>query len=532
MRIEFNINSYNISLFTHHNVSKVLLFLFGSFGTMAYAQENDTIKINANTSSAQDLERLNTLPISYSNQVIKDFTQTEVYFNHTKNKFARKQTAKETNRFGFRSQGLFNLKNDFKVFGTIKLEKFLEKSLAYNLDNTRTDDLEVLNPTYFFVPRAADWDNQQYDISAGIIKNFGNFNIAAKADLNAEKFARKADPRPEISTQKLNGELQAGYTYNQHQIFVFSAYGKKDKDYKYNYTNSQLNSIAYPETYIRFNSGYGRVINQPYTKNRYFSRTSFNKFGGGYQFKSDKTQILGYYNYQKSLEDFYNEYFKDSKYLRFKYQTISHLGQIQLRQKIDNKLLRASIKGSQSTSKNFDVVALGTNYINRLRNVTFDVNLLNQQKEIVHYYLGAYASYNQNRYLDQLGYTDYQINSLNIGVYGNHDFVFANQSKINLGLAVNYYTALKNNLNYVNILGDTENMFYDNVILHDNIYNSTDRLDTKADLRYMLPVKNNKNVVIYSQFRSIFALNNQVNTEINFDKNTSYQINFGIQLNY
>jgi len=539
MKSTIDLNSYHISLFVRQRANKVFFLMAASLGGGLWAQSADTVRVDTNPLYEQDLNQLNQLPVTFANRNINDFTHTEVYYQFKKNEFARKQTASETSRYGFRSQGLFNIASDFKVFGSLNLQKYMEKDLSFTLDDTRTDDIEVLHPHYFYVPRASDWNNQQYDINAGAIKSFGNFNLAAKASLYANKLARQVDPRPEISNRKLSGELQAGYTLGVHQLFAFGGYGVKDKDYKYYYNNSQLNNIAYPETYMRFSSGYGRVINKPFvnsndtkSSNRYFSRTTYKKVGAGYQLNLNKTLLSGQYTFQKNLENLYDEDFLDDQYLRFQYQTISHSGAIRLRQLLDGKVLRSTLSGSKTTGKNYDVSAFGSNYMNRQRNITWDVNLLKQNKNLVKYYIGAFVAYNQNRYMDQLGYIDQKMNTITAGIYTNRDIETNNNSKFNLGLGFNYYTALKHELNYLNLSGATENVFFKEVIAHDFAYNSMDRLDAKADVRYILPVKNNKNVVLYTQLRSIFALDKNRNQTIDLNTETTYQVNFGIQLNY
>lgn len=539
MKSTIDLNSYDISLFVRQKTNKVFFLLATSLGGIVFAQTEDTIKVDTNPLYQNDISELNHLPVTFANREIKDFTHTEVYYQFKKNEFARRQTAAETSRYGFRSQGLFNIKSDLKVFGSIDLQKYLEKDLSYTLDDTRTDEIEVLHPMYYFVPRAADWNNQQYSINAGIIKSFGDLNLAAKASLDANKLARQVDPRPEISNRKLNGELQAGYTFGAHQIYALAGYGVKDKDYKYYYNNTQLNNIAYPETYLRFSSGFGRVINQPYlnsaeskSANRYFSRTTYKKLGGGYQLQLAKTLISGNYSYQKNLENFYDEDFLDDQYLKFQYQTITHSGAIRWRQLMGNKTLRSTLSGFKTTSKNYDVTSQGSNYMNRQRNITWDINLLKQNQQIVKYYVGAFAAYNQNRYMDQLGYVDQKINSLTAGIYANRDIEIKNNSKFNVGLAFNYYTALKSELDYLNLSGTTDNVLYREVIAHDFTYNAMDKLDAKADVRYVLPVKNNKNVVVYTQLRSIFALDKNRNQPVDINTETTYQVNVGIQLNY
>ena len=534
MRSKLDLNSYDISLFARKSANKVLILIATTLAANGYAQVNDTIKVDSNPLYQQDVERLHLLPVTFANQNVSDYTQTEVYVNHKKNNFARKQTSRETNRYGFSSQGLFTTKNDVKIFGAINLEKFSEKDVAFNLEDSRTDDTEVLAPHYYFVPRPSDWSNQQYKVFAGAVKSFGSFNVAAKASLTASKYARQVDPRPEISNRKLGGEIQVGYTFGEHQIFALAGYQRKDKDYSYYYSNSQLNNIAYPETYIRFNAGYGREVNKPYLNysSGYFSRTSYKNVGGGYQYNAENTLISAHYNYQKNLENWYDDKFENDKFKRYQYQTIAHQGSLNVRQKLSDKLLRSSLSGFHSTSKNYDVKSFGTNYMNRQRNVTFDINLLKQNQQIVKYYIGAFAAYNQNRYMDQLGYVDQKMNSVTAGIYANRDIESKNNSKFNVGLAFNYYTAIKNELNYFNLSGITDNVLYTEVIAHDFIYNSMDKLDAKADVRYILPVKNNKNIVLYTQLRSIFALDKNRNQSINLNTDSTYQLNFGIQLNY
>ena len=534
MKSNLDLNSYDISLLARKSAHKIFLLMLGSIGGLSFAQNQDTIKIDTNPVYEQEINQLQLLPITFANQNVKDFTHTEVYFQFKKNEFARKQTASETVRYGFKSQGLFNVKDDLKIFGSINLQKFNEKDVAFTLDDSRTDDIEALKPHYYFVPRKADWNNQQYDINAGVVKSFGNFNLAAKANLYANKLSRELDPRPEISNRKLGGEIQAGYSFGAHQIYALASYGVKDKDYSYYYSNSQLNNIAYPETYIRFNAGYGREINRPFLNYTagFFTRKTYKKIGGGYKMNLQNTLLSGHYIYEKDLENWYDDKFLNDKFKRFQYQTISHSGAIRLKQNIENKVLRSSLSGYKTTSKNYDISSTGSNYMNRQRNVTFDINLLNQKNQFVKYYIGAFAAYNQNRYMDQLGYIDQKMNSLTAGIYANRDIDVKNNSKFNVGVGFNYYTALKNELNYLNVSGTTENVLYKEVIQHDFAYNSLDKLDAKADVRYILPVKNNKNVAIYTQLRSIFALNKNRNYVVDINTDTTYHVNFGIQLNY
>ena len=211
--------------------------------------------------------------------------------------------------------------------------------------------------------------------------------------------------------------------------------------------------------------------------------------------------------------------------------SIGHHGQIQWQQNINDKKWRTTIKASEITSKNFDYKALGINYINKLRNLKFDVNVIDQQNDKINYYLGGYVNYNQNRYLDHLAYIDQQINSLNVGVYANKDIVKKEKSTVNLALGADYYTALKNNLDYKNTTGISTNRFIDEVVMHDFAYNDLDKFSTKLDARYLFQMKNKSQLVFYTQLNSIFALgNSEIYTDLN-TKSTHF-VKVGIQLNY
>ena len=300
----------SIDLTTYDNkLLKIVSFACLLFGSTSFAQENDSIKVTSNEAE-QVVKDLNwQLPVATHSLPIKDYTHTGIYLSHQNNQFARKQTAEETNRYGFLSEGLYTTENGFRIFGMIDLQKFNEKNLSWNLSDERTDEQQVLSPQYFYVPRAADWDNQQYLIRGGVSKNFGNLTLAAKAELNVNNMARKLDPRPEIKNNKLVGEIQVGYEiFDGHQIFVLGAYGRKDKDYSLKYKGRNQDVEENSSTYLRYMAGYGREINNPLrnkidnekTIYEYFTRNIISKIGGGYQFSSDNTKLILGYNYQEN----------------------------------------------------------------------------------------------------------------------------------------------------------------------------------------------------------------------------------------
>lgn len=530
----------SIDLTTYDNkFLRIASFTCLFFASQLFAQENDSIKVTSNEAE-QFIKDLNwELPIATHSLPIKDYTHTGIYFNHKNNQFTRKQTAEETNRYGFLSEGLYTTENGYKIFGTINLEKFTEKNLSWNLSDERTDEQQVLSPQYFYVPRAADWDNQRYLIRGGVSKNFGKMTLAAKAELNVNKMARKLDPRPEIKNNQLVGEIQAAYEImDGHQLFVLGAYGRKDKDFSIVYKNRNLDVEAYPETYLRYMAGYGRVINNPLRNKidnekslyQHFTRNISSKIGGGYQFSSDNTRLILGYNYQENQQRMYDSKTKEDKFFIYVWDINEQFVYANFMTTFDNNTMNARLDFSRKDGENYDVSIGGMNYQNRLQNANLDVNLANRDQSKMNYFIGFKSSYNQNKYYDALAIYTMKIKSLDVGVYGNKDVMLNNKSKINIGLAFNYYALLDSYFDYTKMTGINEDTFYNNVASYDYAYNTTDHLDASTSIRFILPIKNNKTIELYTQLKGIFATNKSNFTRINTDN--TYWMNFGIQLNY
>ena len=530
----------SIDLTTYDNqLLKIISFACLLFASNSFAQENDSIKVTSNEAE-QVIKDLNwQLPVATHSLPIKDYTHTGIYFSHKNNQFARKQTAEETNRYGFLSEGLYTTENSFKIFGMINLEKFNEKNLAWNLSDERTDNQQVLSPQYFYVPRAADWNNQQYLIRGGVSKSFGKLTLAAKAELDVNKMARKLDPRPEIKNNQLLGEIQIGYQiFDGHQIFVLGAYGRKDKDYSIIYKDLTTDVEGKPETYLRYMAGYGRVINNPLrnkingekTGYQYFTRNIISKIGGGYQFSSDNTRLILGYNYQENQQRMYDSKTKEDKFFIYVWDINEHFAYANYMTKFDNNTINTRLDFSRKDGENYDVSLGGMNYQNRLQNLNFDINLSNRDLSKMNYFIGFKTSYNQNKYYDALAIYTMKIKSLDLGIYGNKDILLENNSKFNIGLAFNYYALLDSYFDYTKMTGINEDTFYNNVAAYDYAYNTTDHLDASTTIRYILPFKNNKTIEFYTQLKGIFATDKSNFAIINTDN--TYLANFGIQLNY
>lgn len=515
--------------------NRALLLIF--FFSAITAQAQDSIFVSSHLTDLQVKNQIFAYPIVYTNSYIKDFTFTELSYEHRQNEFARTQTANEINTFQFLAQGYFTTKSKWKLFGDLSIRKKEEKNLGWILSDDRTEEQEVLMPHYFFVPRKGDWTSQQYDINGGISKEItSKISLAAKASFNAGKYSRNVDPRPQIISRKLMGELQLGYQLaERHKIFVFANYATTDKDYSYIYKDKHLNFESNPDTYLRFNTGYGRIVN--YFKSNYNNTTRFlykditTKTGLGYTFSTKNSNFTALYYNQKSNNDFYTSVFGTEDQARFKYETTTNHAELFVLYKWNQKELKSTFKYDSSTSINYDVQSKGHNYKSALNTINWLTSISKKTNTKIDYLYGLNVNYQQNNYNDILATSNMDINSVNTGIFGSKDFAFTT-SKINATVNFNMYFALPSKLDYYDTSGGTNTTFFNEVIIHDYAVSTTNYFSPGLRLEYSYPVKNNKTVVFFTNFKEKIALKKQNDYNAIINTNTTYWIQCGVQLNY
>ncbi|KUJ61204.1 hypothetical protein AR687_13505 [Flavobacteriaceae bacterium CRH] len=514
---------------------RALLLLSIFFTTFVQAQ--DSLVVSNHVIDYQVRNQIFKYPIGYTNQYIKDFTFTEVSYEHQKNEFARTQIANEINTYQFLAQGYFTTAHKWKLFGDLSIRKIEEKDLGWVLSDDRAEEQEVIMPHYFFVPRKADWTNQQYSINGGFSKNITNrISIAAKVSYDAEKYSRNLDPRPEIIARKLGGELQFGYEITtNHKAFVLGSYTQKDKDFTYKYKDDHSNFEAYPDTYLRFNSGYGRVLN--YFKSSYYNSTRFlykdmiSKVGLGYTFSNQNSTITALFYNQKSNNNFYTSVFGTEDNSRFKFTIKTNHAEVFALRKWNEKELKSTLKFDNSNGINYDINSKGFNYKNTLNTVNWITSVSQKTKSHIDYLFGLDVNYQQNTYNDVLATSDIELNSLNTGIFGSKDFSFS-KSKLNTTVSFNMYFPLPSKLEYYDTSGGTNATFFNEVILHDYAVSTTNYFAPAIRLEYSYPVKNNKTVVFFTNLKEKMALKKQTDYPVDINTNNTYWIQIGVQLNY
>lgn len=523
---DFNTNSSALKYWA-------LLVFFIAFTFSSQAQ--DSIIVTNHIIDSQVKNQIFKYPIAYTNQKIKDFTFTEVSYEYQQNEFARTQIANEVNTYQFLAQGHFTTKSKWKLFGDLSIRKIEEKNIGWVLSDDRSEDQEVIMTHYFFVPRKADWQNQHYKLSGGFSKEItAHLSIAVKGNYGAEKYSRTLDPRPQIITRKLGGEIQMGYQLSQsNKIFAVANYAENKKDYDFTYNDKSLNFEAYPETYMRFNSGYGRILN--YFKSNdsgYLYKEIVDKIGLGYAFTNKNTILTALYYTQNSNNIFYTSVFDLQEYERMKLETKTNHAEVFAFYKWNQKEIKSTLKYDRNSSRNFDVKNNGYNYKNNLNSLSWLNSISKKTGEHIDYLFGFDVLYQQNHYNDIMATNDIQINSLNTGIFGSRDFAF-DKSKLNTTVSFNMYFPLgSSKLEYYDTSGGSSATFFNEVIIHDYVVSTTNYFAPAIRLEYSYPVKNNKTVVFFTNLKEKIALKKQNDYNAIINTNTTYWIQCGVQLNY
>lgn len=511
----------------------LLWFILLSFS----AKAQDSIYVSNHLNDLQIKNQIFKYPINYTNRYIKDFTFTEISYEYQKNEFARTQIANEINTYKFLAQGHYTTNSNWKIFGNLSLKKIDEKDLGWVLSDDRSEEQEVITPHYFFVPRKANWTNQQYQISGGISKDItSKLSFASKLNYETAKYSRNLDPRPQIISRKIGGEIQLGYLLKEHhKIFALADYNRSDKDFSYLYKDKHSNVEATPDTYLRFNTGYGRIIN--YFKSDYYNSTRFlyketqNKLGLGYNFNSKNTSLTALYYNQKSNNIFYTSIFSTEDRERLTLETTTNHIEFFALHQWNQKEIKSTLKYDKSNGRNFDVKNNGYNYKNSLNAINWLTSVSKKTGSHIDYLFGFDLLYQQNEYHDVMATTDIAINSLNTGIFASKDFAFQ-KSKLNTTVSFNMYFPLPSKLEYYDTSGGTNARFFDEVIIHDYAVSTTNYFAPALRLEYSYPVKNNKTVVFFTNLKEKIALKKQTDYPVSINTNTTYWIQMGVQLNY
>ena len=516
-------------------VNKYLFILLLSCA--ANAQLNDSINLSKNEHFAEVKSYVWDNPIIIKNLNLKNYTKTSVNIDFKDLNIKRQQTPEEVLNYNFSSEGLYHFSDQVTVFGDFNFTKQNEKNFGYNLSSNRTEDQMILPTNYYYSPKKADWTNQFYAFTGGIIYDITNaFAIGAKVKYRNEAFARKSDPRPKITSNEMGFDGYAAYTLGKSTLQVGGLYNQKDELTTIYYENTYLNPSSDSLYYIKLATGYGfNIYDNTYQK---FNNVNTTKgFNLGYTFKTNSQSLSLFYQYAKSMNNFYqkNEFSSGSntpvqneENVRYKLRTLSNKINALYIKSFEKDQLIASAQVNFSKQANFNTRTFIQNYQLKNQNLNLNVNYLKDSQSDLKTAFGGQIFIDNLTAIDLLGSTNKQINSLQFSIFANKEFRLNKNNKLFAHLEVGTYQLLKNELDYKAITQDQD--FANKVIIHDHIYDGTSKLLSKVKLYYDVQLKKGKTLRVNIDYQNLSALkNNKQEQQIN---GTNHYINTGVSIFY
>lgn len=521
-------------------LKKIFAYLLASLSCVSYAQLKDTVKVKSNNFYENYFIDLTQNPLIQAQFKIEDFTATHIEYQYKNQEFKRRQTAKTVNAINFRTHGIYNYTDKLRVFGDFSVTKTYEDDLGFNLSSQRTDNQMILNPNYYYVPKAGNWDNQKYALLGGVSYQFNSgISLGAVINYKNAKLFRKVDPRPEILVHDINGKAFLGYTLNnKHTLEGFVGLGKNTEASTIIYVNDKYNSPVYEDTFVRFNSGYGYTsINNSYDK--YMHRGITKTAGATYLLKLKKQAFSAGYNYSKLIEDLYQktrfvdggtELLQKKDAITYKYRRINHELNANYMYNGDQVNYFANAKYLFTKNDNFSVLSQGQNfrYVENRFNLNNGIIKSEQGKTLYAITLGA--TYSRNVIKDLLAVVDKRVNYLEIALKANTDLYKKGRNRINTEIFAINYTALNSSLNYQN--SGSYTTFANQVIYNDHGYDVTSKLTTGINVNYDIKLKKSF-FRVYANYQSLFATGNQYKEfTTNLINKPNEQVNIGLAIIY
>jgi hypothetical protein len=509
------------------------IFMSLSFG-WAFAQLNDSIFIPNNQFYQHQLDQLWENPLLYSNQNLKDFTQVELSYLQKQLNLKRVQTAREINQYNFKTEGIYNINPNLRLFGKFNYNFERELGLGYNLSSDRTENQITLRPNYLYAPKEAEWENQTYNIKGGTEYEFKNILFGVVVDYTNKNNFRKSDPRPEIATADYSGKAFLGYHFGSHILSIFGGLGRKTQTYDLISVNEYVNTTTNPEYYLRYVNGYGRVISfNSYPD--YIHKNIDKTFGGAYAFQSKNHFVNVSYSYDKSMEDVFTRsadgtVYLDKSLIRFKYREISHFADLNYYYQGDENKWLAYFSYKTTQGDNYNVPEAGQNY--RMTNDQFHLKtqFLNLDKDRTNYVIGADALYQKQSNIDLLGVIHKNVECVDFKIFANKDFFYESPSqRLNVEIAGLGYMPLSNDLSYQAV---SSSAFYDAVISKDYVYDQTKKLGMSFGLQYYMPFKKRNSIKFFANFTNMFAVSKEYENMTGKSQNNNLYFNSGISLFY
>lgn len=505
-------------------------------GCVIWAQSVDSIAVSSNPFYQYLFQEQWNNPIFAQKITFQDFTETTLNIDYRELNLKRVQTPESVVKYTFATNGLYQISPKTRIFGSFNFQRFNEKEIGYNLSTQRTEDVNVLSPHYFLVPRKGNWENQKYQLQGGATHSFENgITLSGKIFYEAANYFRTNDPRPEIIQNFYGGEAAAGYTFQNHTLNASAGWSRNRNKGSILYVDDTQNAPAYSETFTRFSSGYGRVVFNGSARTYIFNDIA-NLFGAGYTFAKNNTILGVNYNYSKNLEGFYTinagnalVAIVDDRYKELIYRNIKNKISVNFLQNNSVYKYKTKLFFQQEDGDNYSVRERGQNFKSAISTFGFNAGILKQAEKRVLFSAEINAQVADHRYQDLLGSTDKKLQAFEGGISLNRDLIFTSKGKFNVAIETSFYKALSEGLQAVSLTSD--NAFLQNVVLPDQGFDVTSKIKTALNLAYFVNLPKNRMLRFHANFGTLHAVDKayekyvaDLNTQGNFYCNAGFSI--------
>jgi len=482
---------------------------------------------------------------------IADFTETGLYGQIKEQPLSKKQTPNQVQSYGFRSNGIFSLKNNAKLFGNLDFSRSYAKESSYllmhNLSEEFSDEL-LVNPHYPLAIRSGDTENQYYKLMGGY-SGFLTENIPFSATIhyNLEKFFGLTIPKTEQEIIDYSGMIELGYQFQKHHIFGIVSLGKYQNNFSYNIENTvdgiRIDSVTETDYYAGYSVGYGDILGFDASLLDGITQKDKFIFGGGYSYTAGNNVFLIKYTFKDQKESYYSTPFIDQANLAAVFNSEESAIGISYMKNSSDQYILANAKAIFAEGINahaFDNYienaverSATTNYKQEVAHVEANINwgkLKNGNTQI-----GAQLDTHirQSRTQD-LNTTDQEVAYWRTKLSLNKDIKVNTTSFFNVEAGVDYYLPLDTSLEYDATNSSTSTgetaippraTFGTDVIEHDFELANIDRVGPVLGMQYQLQMKKKQMLTVAAAYSFMTAIENTTDTFTERNNAFSLQLN-------
>lgn len=461
-----------------------------------FSQETQTLYSPINNMFFEDLlKEMSENPANYEYVPIGNYTASNLFYRYETGSLKQGGIPESIQRFGIETKGIYRDSANRLFFGDLSIEKSYYDDLKWNLSYQLPENGLMSDPHYFGVSKGAKWNNQDFDISGGMIQPLGKkWSFLIKANYHLfNKYRTDFDPRPKITFNDL--EFLGGFSYlinNKHHIKLNGVYGSTDVSNDVDFSNNDKNIPYNYDIYIKWIAGYGSLVS-PFKSNtqRKFTQTGYNL---GYSYISEKNKFFADFSYREKEQITYrsasveNEDDPAEYFATYSPQTMD-FSLIGLHTINERNLLKLSMNTHIFSGDNFITSKGGKSYSAEEKNINFNLALLNQDSNgITNIDTGIKGEWLQVKQQDILAATISDITNLNLGAYFLKSYKVKENLRINpfgeISFSYNYSSDFINgsqdylsNISENDYAGLALKAFYDEVIYPDVELLSTNRIN-------------------------------------------------------